>query len=477
MALALRRVGDIQVELSRYSEAEKAYRESIATLEALNVTFPIISLFRHELGHSRQKLGKLLDRTLRFREAEEEFRRAGEVFANLSNTHPTDGEYQQDLSGVVHSLGQMFSRIGRHEEARASLQRAIELMEHLVADVPNQYSLLHRHGLLRDLAGTYNSLGLAYQDAGLDDDAEAMFRRVVSRMNEIVKHNAANADDRVVLGGALHNLGQVLTRRRKPAEACQLFREAIEHEQSALALDPRKTNAREFLRNHHHALAEALIELGDHSGAARAAREIARMAPASSMNATVAASIMAFCSERAGQDAGLSITARGEAAKLYLQEARTTLKVAAELSKDQPISLDGLAWFLSSCQQASLRDPALALELAESAVRKEPENKAYLATLGLAHYRMGHWSEALQAIKKEIRIGKGADTADWFVLAMAYQRLGDKDQAIRCYRRADAQRKKGQEPSERRDEMDRFHAEAVALLGLADLPADVFARP
>ena len=172
------------------------------------------------------------------------------------------------------------------------------------------------------------------------------------------------------------------------------------------------------------------------------------MAPASSMNATVAASIMVFCSERAGQDAGLSITARGEAAKLYLQEARTTLKVAAELSKDQPISLDGLAWFLSSCQQASLRDPALALELAESAVRKEPENKAYLATLGLAHYRMGHWSEALQAIKKEIRIGKGADTADWFVLAMAYQRLGDKDQAIRCYRRADAQRKKGQEPSE-----------------------------
>ena len=42
-ALAFRRVGDIQVELSRYSEAEKAYRESIAILETLNVTFPIIS--------------------------------------------------------------------------------------------------------------------------------------------------------------------------------------------------------------------------------------------------------------------------------------------------------------------------------------------------------------------------------------------------------------------------------------------------
>ena len=61
-----------------------------------------------------------------------------------------------------------------------------------------------------------------------------------------------------------------------------------------------------------------------------------------------------------------------------------------------------------------------------------------------------------------------------FFLAMARWQLGQKDKARACHEKAVA----WMETNRSKDvELVRFRAEAAALLGVAGLPADVFARP
>jgi hypothetical protein len=61
-----------------------------------------------------------------------------------------------------------------------------------------------------------------------------------------------------------------------------------------------------------------------------------------------------------------------------------------------------------------------------------------------------------------------------FFLAMAHWQLGETEEARRWYDRAVAWMDKNLTQD---DELKRFRAEAEALMGIAALPADVFARP
>jgi serine/threonine protein kinase/Tfp pilus assembly protein PilF len=471
-ALAYRRVGDIQCELLQYPDAESAYRQAIAIQETLAATVPNRTDVRHELAHSHNQLGRLLLTTQRYPAAEQEFLHAGALFEVLHETDRTASEYRSDRAAVYEKLGLIQVRTGRLGDARKTLRQSIELQDRLVAEQP------HRHDFQRELAGFYSNLGLILQDLGLFEEAEVAFRETIDRTRKLIGHDLGNPDDRRVLGGALHNLGRLLlSRGRQPAEVCQFVREAIDHQKAALAADPRNSQAREFLGNHYSLLSVALLKLGDHAQAARSAEELARTFPGNPVNATEAALILADCAERAQQDTRLSGPERQAAADSDIQRAKKLIRTTASLSQDNPVCLDGLAWFLASCGKSSLRDPALSLELAESAVSKQPGNRSIWASLGLAHYRMSHWDKAIQAIEKEITIAGNATTEDLFILAMAHHQRGDQQQAIREYQQAVATLEGVPVPPVLQDEAVRFRAEAAALLGLADLPADVFARP
>ena len=76
--------------------------------------------------------------------------------------------------------------------------------------------------------------------------------------------------------------------------------------------------------------------------------------------------------------------------------------------------------------------------------------------------KFGRWSRvACNEWSSELR--KGGDSADWFFLAMARWRQGDKEQARLWYDRAVQWMEKNQ-PQDK--ELPRFRAEAAALLGI-----------
>jgi tetratricopeptide (TPR) repeat protein len=93
-------------------------------------------------------------------------------------------------------------------------------------------------------------------------------------------------------------------------------------------------------------------------------------------------------------------------------------------------TLNDLAWLLATDPGPSPRDPARALALAEEAVRISPDHDASWNTLGVARYRAGDWTGAIEALERSALSNPDGGTAfDHYFLAMAWCQLHREDQA------------------------------------------------
>src|SRR5262249_42198406 len=104
-------------------------------------------------------------------------------------------------------------------------------------------------------------------------------------------------------------------------------------------------------------------------------------------------------------------------------------------------------------------------ELAKKAVERAPKEGAYHNTLGAAHYRAAAWNEAVAELEKSMELRKGGDSFDWYFLAMAHWKLGQKQQAREWYDRAVEWMDQNQPKNK---ELRRFRAEAAELLELKE---------
>jgi tetratricopeptide (TPR) repeat protein len=140
-----------------------------------------------------------------------------------------------------------------------------------------------------------------------------------------------------------------------------------------------------------------------------------------------------------------------------------------EFRPEEPPAQNQLAWLLANCPVPEFRDPTRALELAKKAHGHLPNDGYIWNTLGVAHYRMGNWKDAIAALEKSMQLRKSGDSYDWFFLALAHWQLGDKEQAHKWYAQAvkgmDRPRNEGD-----RQEFRRFHEEAAQLLGIQEQP-------
>jgi tetratricopeptide (TPR) repeat protein len=112
------------------------------------------------------------------------------------------------------------------------------------------------------------------------------------------------------------------------------------------------------------------------------------------------------------------------------------LERALEVLPDQAEVRQELAWaFLLG--PAALRNPAQALPLARRAVALAPQEPLPLNTLGVAHYRLGQWDQAVESLQAAVRANRGEMTAyDAFFLAMSLHRLGRTEEAWANYHHA-----------------------------------------
>src|SRR5262249_47346195 len=125
-----------------------------------------------------------------------------------------------------------------------------------------------------------------------------------------------------------------------------------------------------------------------------------------------------------------------------------------------------LAWLLTTCPEPKFRNPQRALAAARKAVELAPQQAPTWQGLGMAHYRLGGWKARVEGPEESRALQqnpKAGHPAQGFFLAMARWQLGQKDEARKWFDRA-VRWMDQQDP--RDEELRRFRAEAVELLGI-----------
>jgi tetratricopeptide (TPR) repeat protein/tRNA A-37 threonylcarbamoyl transferase component Bud32 len=279
-----------------------------------------------------------------------------------------------------------------------------------------------------DLAPARAELGDALSKQGKLDEAIACYREALR----------LGPDDAVIHS----DLGNALQQQGKPDEAIAAYREAIR-------LKPDYGCA-------YNDLGVALFGMGELDQAVTAFKEAVRLGPADHADHH--------------NNLGFGLMLKGR-----MDEASASYNEALRIRPDYAPAQSLLAWLLATCYDPQIRDPARAVELARRAVTQSPEVGDYWNTLGVARYRVGEWDAAVAALEKAEALSPGANAASrGFFLAMSHWRLRRSVEARKWYDKAVARMEKDR-PGDQQPH--RFRAEAQALMGLAELPADVFARP
>jgi serine/threonine protein kinase/tetratricopeptide (TPR) repeat protein len=113
------------------------------------------------------------------------------------------------------------------------------------------------------------------------------------------------------------------------------------------------------------------------------------------------------------------------------------------------------------------RAPTIAVEFGKVAVQLRSV-AAYWNTLGKAHYRAGEYPDAIIALEQSMKLNSSGGAHDWFFLAMAHWKLGEKEEANKWYLKAIEEVKK-KKPNDAL--LIRFRSEAAELMGKT-IPAE-----
>jgi serine/threonine protein kinase/Tfp pilus assembly protein PilF len=442
--LAWRRVGRIHQYLGQLEEAESDIRRATALAAKVTVDFPDQDRGLADLSACYLELGYLLINVAgRPPEAEQAYRR-GLTLAREGAAKFSDSLACRQLIALgCSTLGHFLYVMGRYAEAEKLQRQGLARWEEL-ADAEPIYQAFYRMGM----ASSHNDLADVLQAEGRLPEAEQAYRRALEiaeklvaqfphRMNFVLPRpddedmhsmigdaNRASLDDTQQYHSRLaaihNNLAKLLQNTGRRHDAEESFRRALRVQQILVGVFPRVPDHQRLLALIHGNLG-TLLWHADRLEAANAA-------------------FRRF---------------------LDIQE-----KLVTDFPK-VPGYLLALAGTLANCPDFRLRDAARAVALAKRAVELAPEFAPCWKSLGIASYRAGDDRAAVSALEKAMQLREGGDSADWFFLAMAQWRLGQKEHAHECYDQAVASMDK-QRPKD--EELHRFRAEAEQLLGIPSEP-------
>jgi len=420
-------------EAIRYYTAARAIRPEVA----------------HELAHALDRIG----------EADE----AIAVFQELTRIRPGNGRH-------FRCLGFVLQKRHRPKEADAAMDAAISLLRAEIQQRPDDTRARENLGKALSERGKHdeaiaefrkwirikpdddklhNGLGVALKGLGKIDDAIAEFREAIR-----LKHD--NADAHFNLGDALaygknanaageieiregirlaggdhashEKLGDILARQGK-------FKEAIAELRIAARLDPTCGHV-------HRYAGDALRGQGKLEEAVAEYREALRLWP---------------------EDAGALfyfdelLTDLGKV-DVLIEEYRSMIRLRPE----SDAVLNGIAWKLALRADRPASDYDEALVHARKCVELTPTDSSHVNTLALVEYRVGHRNESIAASERSVAMRKGGSAFDWFFLAMAHAKKGEKEGARKWYDKAIAWTK---EKDPKNAELLQFWKEAAELLG------------
>jgi tetratricopeptide (TPR) repeat protein len=175
-------------QTGRPSEAEAAYRESMAILQKLCDDNPKVPDYQNNLANVAQNLSIALRRLGRPDEARQQCERAVATLVDLSRQNPEMTEYRDDLAESYLNRGMARSALGDAAGAAADLRASIALFEALPSRWSERWFLSAcAHAAL---AGLANSAGSGVSAAEANSAAET----AVAQLQNAVAQGYRNPD-------------------------------------------------------------------------------------------------------------------------------------------------------------------------------------------------------------------------------------------------------------------------------------------
>jgi tetratricopeptide (TPR) repeat protein len=229
----------------------------------------------------------------------------------------------------------------------------------------------HTLAVTTDNDVAHNNLGFIFLQRGELDEA-------ISHFQTALKIRANNPQIHYNLGTALvhNNLGNALVRKK-------LVDEAIVHYEKAVELRPDYADG-------HYNLGSALLQEG------RTDEAIAHWQKTVSIQPNDA---------EAHTTLGDALLRKGE-----IGEAIAHYQAALEFSPQSISTLNNLAWALSTCPDAPLRNGAKAIELAQKADQLSGgKNPIFIRTLAAAYAENGRFNDAIETAQRALQLATAQD--------------------------------------------------------------------
>lgn len=119
------------------------------------------------------------------------------------------------------------------------------------------------------------------------------------------------------------------------------------------------------------------------------------------------------------------------AQKKVWESADEAYEMALRLNSANDVALNNYAYYLST--RIERLDEAL--EMAQKAVKAQPDNAAYLDTIGWIYFKMGNYDQALEYIHASIDTGEASAVVHEH-LGDVYEKMGDMENARKWWRKA-----------------------------------------
>lgn len=455
LVLAYDEVADALAAIDRRRDADQAFREA----GAIDQTFADPK-YRQRAAARLHKLAALLKGWDQSLEAEAAHREAVAIRKKLVEDHPGVIEYRKELVASDGLLAEMLATLGRKADAEAAYQDAIAAQKKIVTDFQGDSS--HRGQLARLLT----DLAIRLATSGKLPDAAAAHQDALAIRDQLAVESPKDTDYPWSASYNLTNLGLIYTTQGQWTEAEAAHRKALDLREKLANEHADEPKYRADVAQSYTNLGNMFLAQGkpkESEAAHRRSIEVLQQLIQGQSKDVAYLRRLASACDRMGRIL-VDRNESGEAVAFFRAE-REARKELAGRQEAPPEDLNNFAWFLATCPDAQFLDPARAVELAERAVNKEPDN-IKLNTLGVARYRVGDWKGAVSNLERALALRKPSDPLnayDGFFLAMACWRLNDRAKSREWNNRA----VQWMQSSMADDlELKRFAAEAAELLGV-----------
>ncbi|MBI81766.1 MAG: hypothetical protein CMJ81_01090 [Planctomycetaceae bacterium] len=334
---------------------------------------------REVLAAASMLRASLLGKLGKYKEQFEAYDLALRSFEQLSATRRHERRYHDSTVGTRYNRAMAFYRIGETSKAEADLRQALEHFQRLESIFEVDVYVEHK-------ATAIDDTGRVFSDQGKDPEAAQVHRRAIEFLSVLAQENPEVFRYRERLAVSRSNLGRVLHKLDEDLEAVEQFSEAVKSLEEIVEQKPEV-----------HRIHDELATVYQHL------------------------SLLYF--DRGEKEPG----------RLAFEKARRNWELVTSSENVASINyLNNLALLLLHCPVPELRDIRLAKESAQRAIRVAPENSFYCTSLGIAEYREGNWTQAVEWLQKAVQLQSGQAMApEQFFLAMTLwqQSAGPNDEA------------------------------------------------